>query len=160
MKKILLTALLFIPLFAYSQQEALLDRIYSTEKIDVLDAAYLVFADSGRIDFSADLTTVEGHLKTHSWGRRILKDSVLDLGDLSLLIMNSYPIPKSLFFRITGLARYAVRDLEYQGLIKGKADTKRKLQAFELISVISRARDFLPKEKRYQVPENRKEEAP
>ena len=124
---VLFFCLMSLSLFANT--EDILDGIYGEKEIPLLQGSWLVLAGAGVIDESTDASAAMGYLEEKGWDA----DSVLTRGKFSLLLMDNFPIPRGVMYRVTGWEHYALKDLLYLNILSGTADGSSPVSGFDLI---------------------------
>lgn len=139
MKRILLILILtFLSGFIFAQSDEALDELYSKKNAQTLYAALVTLQASGDLDDNATARDARLFLEGSKWGRSVLKDGeFLTKGGFSLLIMQSFDLPKGLMYRILPSKRYALREMLFQEYILGNPYSSDPITSFDVIFTLS-----------------------
>ena len=136
-KSLILIALTFLitPVVLLADINEVLDTIYSGQTAPLKESVWLVLVGAGVIpeEGSSDLSAVDPYLKEKKW----TGGPTLTAGQLAVLLMENFDLPRGLMYRITGAPRYALKDLKYYGVISGSTNEDRNVSGFELINSLN-----------------------
>ena len=122
-----------------AQSNVFLDEFLSQEAVAYGPASYLVLLGAGRIAESDSQERALGMLAEQGWAIWDKgPDEPLSLGEYALLLMRSFEIEGGLMYRLSGLPRYAARELVYLGLIQGRARPGMTLSGERAVRILGR----------------------
>ena len=122
------------------QSAALIDDILAEDRLTYGSAAYLLLGLTEQIDEEQTraeavetLAGLESGLSDRS------AEDPINLGELSLLIMQVFEIEGGLFYRIVQDGRYAARELEFRRVIQGEAFPTMRVNGERGLRILNRA---------------------
>lgn len=131
--------LLFSVLWAPAQSNDVLDRILAEEQLTYASAAYLLLVATGKApeetssEQAVSLAEQEG-FALEGFGPA----DRLSLGQYSFMLMRAFQLPGGIMYRIVPGPRYAVREMEYAGVIQGTAIPGMALSGNEAVRMLER----------------------
>ncbi len=124
-------------LSATAQSNQLLDRLLEQPRASFGAAAYLVLAASGALAPEADEQQALAVLRDKGWKLRAPEaDEPIRLGEFCFLLMKAFDEKGGLMYRLFPGPRYAVRELAYRGLVRGKAHSGRLPSGQEIVQLL------------------------
>jgi len=134
----LLALLAFCVLPAAAQSNQLIDSLLEQPRASFGAAAYLVLAASGAIGPEADLQQAMAALREKGWKLRAAQpEEPIRLGEYCFLIMKAFEEKGGLMYRLFPGPRYAVRELAYRELVRGKAHSRRLPSGQEVMQLLA-----------------------
>ena len=134
----LLALLAACALPAAAQSNALIDRLLEQPQASFGAAAYLVLTASGDLDQEATEQQALESLSGKGWKLRAARaEEPIRLGELCFLIMKAFGEKGGLMYRLVPGPRYAVRELAYRGLVRGKVHSRRLPTGQEIVQLLS-----------------------
>ena len=134
----LLALLAFSVLPAAAQSNQLIDRLLEQPRASFGAAAYLVLAASGAIDQAATEQQALEALSEKSWKLTPrAADDPIRLGEYCYLIMKAFEVKGGLMYRLFPGPRFAVRELAYRELLRGKAHSRRFPSGREVVQILA-----------------------
>jgi hypothetical protein len=134
----LLALLLACVLPAAAQSNLLIDRLLEQPQASFGAAAYLVLAASGALDPDATEQQALESLSEKGWKLRSAQaEEPIRLGEFCFLLMKAFEEKGGLMYRLIPGPRYAVRELAYQGLVRGKVHSRRLPSGQEVVQILS-----------------------
>lgn len=128
-----LVILAFVMLPLAAQLNEILDNIYQSEQVDRDEGIWLVLTGAEILpeDSQVDQARVwaETNLPKYDSGQEYLTQ-----GQLALVLMETYPLPRGVMYRLTKSPRYALRDLQYLNIIPANARVDQGLSGFDLVN--------------------------
>jgi hypothetical protein len=125
---------------AAAQSNQLIDRLLEQPRASFGACAYLVLAASGALAQEATEQQALEELGRLGWKRLEVRqaDEPIRLGEYCYLIMKAFKLKGGLMYRLFPGPRYAVRELAYLGVLRGKAYTSRYPSGEEAVQTLSR----------------------
>jgi hypothetical protein len=134
----LLALLVLGVLSATAQSNQLLDRLLEEPRASFGAAACLVLAASGALDPEAGEQQALAALRDKGWKLRAAEaGEPIRLGEFCFLLMKAFDEKGGLMYRLFPGPRYAVRELAYRGLVRGKAHGGRFPSGQEVVQLLS-----------------------
>jgi len=134
----LLALLIVCVLPAAAQSNLLIDRLLEQPRASFGAAAYLVLAASGALDPDATEQQALESLREKGWKLRSAQaEEPIRLGEFCFLLMKAFEEKGGLMYRLIPGPRYAVRELAYQGLVRGKVHSRRFASGQEVVQILS-----------------------
>jgi hypothetical protein len=123
---------------AAAQSNALIDRLLEQPRASFGAAAYLVLTASGDLDQAATEQQALESLSEKGWKLRAAQaEEPIRLGEFCFLIMKAFGEKGGLMYRLVPGPRYAVRELAYRGLVRGKVHSGRLPSGQEVVQLLS-----------------------
>jgi len=119
-----------------SQVNEMLDKIYNKEKAPLKESIWLILNGAGRIEESSTLSDVDNWI-AQSGRSDFLQGEYLTREQMAWVVMESYPLPQGLMYRIFHSPRYALKDLKYLDLLPDITPRDEELTPFELVNALS-----------------------
>jgi hypothetical protein len=136
-------AALFLGGALHGQTAAGMDDLLNTRAITWAQACRFVLPAAGELDADVSPEAAFEMAREKGWlPKGASAQSTLNLGGLSLLIVQSFSIKKSLLFALFPGPRYAYRQLEYLGLMPGLRDPALKVSGERFLSILSGVLDY------------------
>ena len=144
---ILLSVLWFAVGVSLAAQSAeFLDDLMFAEEATVGDAAILILLAAGRSG-DEDPAAATRIARERGWlDEAAAPSDSLTLGTLSFLMMRATDMSGGLGYRVFPGPRYATRELDYLGLLRGYAAPNRRLSGTELLQVVGNVMNWLEAE--------------
>jgi hypothetical protein len=125
---------------AGAQSNEVIDRLLEEEEASFARALYLVQSAAGRIEERVPPGKAYAGFDAGQWN---LEDAAADeeitLGQYSQLLMRALEIPGGIMYRILPGPRYAARELEYLGFVRGSGAPGRPVSGSEVMYILGRA---------------------
>jgi hypothetical protein len=122
------------------QSSEVVDDLLNQDEARVGPTAYIVLTATGRIPEDADYVDALAYAQEQRWlSRRLEPDDVIRLGRFSKLILKAFDIPGGLMYRLTGLPRYAARELHYRDYFRGNSSAVRPVSGEFVLRIVGRA---------------------
>lgn len=139
MKRVLLlTTMLLLGGFIFSQSDEVLDELYKDELAQKEYTILLVLQAAGILDNTAEVSDAVTELEKLDWGEGILKDDkYISYGSFSLLVMEAFKLPHGIMYGLIQNKRYALREMKYSGYILGNSYTSDIITSFDVVYVLS-----------------------
>lgn len=130
-----------------AQEEArLLDRLRSGARVSYQDGALATLAAAGQIDTAtlSALTTAERRaLMNDSFGLTVFSpDQALTHAQFAYLVMEAFPLPRSLWYRLAPSPRYALRELRFRRLLAEELPAGEEIDGPTALALLSRTRQW------------------
>jgi len=134
----LLALLAAFVLPAAAQSNELIDRLLEQPRASFGAAAYLVLTASGELDQAASEQQALTALREKGWKLRAAQaEEPIRLGEFCFLLMKAFGEKGGLMYRLAPGPRYAVRELAYRGLVRGKVHSRRLPSGQEVVQLLS-----------------------
>lgn len=136
MKRKSLWGLVLLAIFtvaANAQVNEILDKIYQNEQVDTNQGIWLLLTGAEILPEDSSLEEAMQWAESSLKGFNNTQDN-LSQGLLAQALLEAYPLPKGLMYRLTGSQRYALRDLQYLEIIPSNAQTNEPVSGFELVN--------------------------
>jgi len=134
----LLALLAAFVLPAAAQSNELIDRLLEQPRASFGAAAYLVLTASGELDQAASEQQALAALREKGWKLRAAQaEEPIRLGEFCFLLMKAFGEKGGLMYRLAPGPRYAVRELAYRGLVRGKVHSRRLPSGQEVVQLLS-----------------------
>jgi hypothetical protein len=131
-------AALFLGGALHGQTAADMDELLDTRAITWAQACGFVLPAAGALDPDVSAETAFEMAREKGWlPKGASAQSPLNLGGLSLLIVQSFSIKKSLLFVLFPGPRYAYRQLEYLELMPGLRDPEMRVSGERFLNILS-----------------------
>lgn len=135
---------LFCVQHGFAQSNELVDSLLDEEQATMGNVAYLVFlaADVAQEDWSVERSVEE--LRSRGWGfENVDTKTVVDLGSLSFIIMQTFEMKGGIMYSILPGKRYAAKELVYLGFVPGRKSPYRPVSGQEVTHILGRTLDHL-----------------
>jgi len=135
MKPFLLCFFIAVPCFVFSQTAAELETLLATEAVSYGQAASFVLR-------AADIPAPGGafdYMAGQNWlPAAATQDAAAKLDGVSLLVMRAFNMKGGAFYTIMRTPHYAYRELLYQNIIQGRADSDMAVSGDLLLFIVNR----------------------
>lgn len=111
---------------ATAQDNSVIDAILAEDELTYRNASYLLLSADG---------TPPGETEI---GSAHPPDHTLNLGEYSLMVMQTFDIPGGAMYTFTGMPRYAARELAFRDIIQGRAYPTMKLSGGRALRIVGR----------------------
>jgi len=137
MKRFLLCFLIAVPCFVFGQTAAELEALLATEAVSYGQAARFVIMAAEISDTRAE--DAFRYAMEKNWLPASAKqDTIAKLDGVSLLIMQAFNIKGGAFYTMIRTPHYAYRELLYQNIIQGRADSDMAVSGDLLLFIVNR----------------------
>jgi hypothetical protein len=123
-----------------AQSNEMIDTILAQDQITYGHAAYLLLTADGTVPDTASVT--DAHRATEQAGTPAAlgypADRPLNLGELSLMVMQTFNVPGGLAYRIYPHPRYAARELAFRDIIQGQSYPRMAVSGERAMRIIGR----------------------
>jgi len=137
MKRFLLCFLMAVPCFAFGQTAAELETLLSTDAVSYGQAARFVILAADISDTRAE--DAFRYAMERSWLPAFAtQDAEAKLDGVSLLIMRAFDMKGGAFYTMMKTPHYAYRELLYQNIIQGRADSDMAVSGDLLLFIVNR----------------------
>jgi hypothetical protein len=127
-----------------AQSAEFLDDLMFAEEATFGQASVLVLMAAGITDAGEDEKLAAAAVVESDWAATERDAGApITLGDYSYLIMTAFEIPGGLGYRLFDSPRYAARELDYLGLVRGYASPKRVLSGPDLLQILGNVVNWL-----------------
>lgn len=138
MKKVIFIFLIICSASLFAQSEEALDRLYSEDQAGTMTTALLVLQATGVLPETAEESSAQYYLDSVPWGASVLEDGeYISNGGFSLLLMNAFELSSGIMYNFFPNKRYALKEMLYKGIIKGKPYGRDKISSFNVIYALS-----------------------
>ncbi|MCF7929693.1 MAG: hypothetical protein K9L68_13505 [Spirochaetales bacterium] len=136
-----------LPGIAFSQSADYIDNVLQEDPLRLGTASKLVLESAGLIDEDAGEQEAVSFVKAAEWKLSAEKaDDPVNLGDFSLLIMQSFDLSGGIMYSILPGPRYASREMDFRGFLRGSPDPSVMIdgkRALEILSAVLNSDDVL-----------------
>lgn len=118
--------LLIISGIAVAQDNTVIDAILAEKELTYQHASYLLLSADGTPPADGEM------------GSAYPPEKTLTLGEYSLLVMETFDISGGLMYTVTGMPRYAARELAFRDIVQGRAYPRMKLSGERALRIVGR----------------------
>lgn len=135
-----LVALTLPVLSLAAQSSDIVDELLEQESALLGPTAYIVLTAAGLLSEDAGYDEAVAVVEERRMLRRNLDPSAeIRLGRFSKLVLEAFGLRGGLMYRITGLPRYAARELAYRDYFRGSSATRREISGEFVLRIVGRA---------------------
>ena len=133
---------------AVAQTEAkLFDDLRAAESVSYRQAALAALAAAGRADLgsmsSADTQTLDSLVLDNIPLRSVDLEQSISTAQFAFLVMEAFPIPEGVMYRLFPSPRYALRDLRFYDILPNELEARDHLDGETALSLLSRTRAWV-----------------
>jgi len=129
----------------WAQDAKIMDKIIATQSISVSEAAYLVFAASGKLEEDSNSDQAYALLQKLGWIEAGNDSTVpVKAAQYAYLLTRSFNLPGGLMSALFRSPRYSYRDLVAKGVFSGDGDPDDVLTGVEAVRLLGQVMDSLP----------------
>ena len=142
---LILTVLIFMAAAAgiSAQSMQVIDDLLAADQALFGDSVYMVAVGSGIADESVSTAKAVEIISDKGWNVENKKgDSPITLGELSFITMQAFDLEGGIMYMLMPSARYAVRELAFEGVISVEAHPGNAVKGDEVLRIISGAVDL------------------
>jgi len=122
------------------QSMQIIDDLLATENAEFGDSVYMIAIGSGLADDSATVSEAVELINKKGWNvSNKTAEHAITLGELSFVIMQALDVEGGIMYGLLPSPRYAVRELNYLGLIDGEAHPGNPVSGSDVIKILSGA---------------------
>lgn len=137
---ILAAAMLIFTASIYAQSNEIVDNLLLAQEAGFGEAVYMITVGSGLADENISEADAVKLVSDKRWNKGNKKvDDKITLGEASFIIMKSLKINGGLMYTLFPSPRYAVRELDYLGLINTEPHPGRKVSGQDFLDILSKA---------------------
>ncbi|MDR1277944.1 MAG: hypothetical protein LBK02_04270, partial [Treponema sp.] len=120
-----------------------MDELLDSREITWAQACRFVLPAAGALDENAGTGAAFAAAREKGWlPKGAAAEGLVNLGQLSFLIVQSFSIKSSFLYRLFPGPRYAYRQLDYLGLIPGLRDPGLKVSGDGLLHILGRVLSY------------------
>jgi len=122
------------------QSMQIMDDLLATATADFGDSVYMIAIGSGIADDSVTVSEAVELISKKGWNvSNKTAEEAVNLGELSFVIMQALDMKGGIMYSLIPSPRYAVRELNYLGLIDGEAHPGNPVRGSDVIKILSGA---------------------
>jgi hypothetical protein len=127
-----------------SAEARVLDAMRGADAVTYAQTGIAALAASGRLELSGGTMGAYRERVTEFFDLRgAAPQETLSASEFAYLLMEAFPIPQGLMYRLAPSPRYAIRELRYRDLLPGEWEATERIDGRTALSVISRTRAWI-----------------
>lgn len=120
-----------------AQSNRVIDQLLQQQKASFAAALYLVQTAAGEIPEEIEPSEAAMAFESQAWHLpNVSADAPITLGQYAQLLMHAFDIPGGVMYKVFPGPRYAARETDYRGFLRGSALPGRSLSGSEVLYIL------------------------